>query len=329
MNLSSELQVAVEAVKKAASVCIAIRSSDACEDAISKKDRSPVTIADFGAQAVIIRELLDAYPDAKIVAEEDSAQMDALKGTALGNDMVAAVSEVIPEASWELISQWVSRGNYEGGPEGRFWTIDPIDGTKGFLRNEQYAVALALIEDGKPVLGVLGCPNYPVHSFDSDSKEVGMLFLATKGNGAQKLVLSNAQLENAEPITVSPVSKAAEANLCESVESGHSSHDESDRIKKKLGIVNPSLRIDSQCKYAAVAKGDASIYLRLPTSESYREKIWDHAAGYVINLEAGGKVSDVHGAELDFSKGRTLANNQGIVAAPVSIHDEVIDALKG
>lgn len=329
MDLSSELQVALEAVKKAASVCVAIRESDACEDAISKKDRSPVTIADFGSQAVIIQQLLKTFPDAKIVAEEDSAQMHALKGTALGEDMVSAVAEVIPGADWQQISNWVSKGNYEGGAEGRFWTIDPIDGTKGFLRNEQYAVALALIENGEPVLGVLGCPNYPVNSFEKEQDEVGMLFFATKGGGAKKVTLADGGLEAATTISVNAISAASEANLCESVESGHSSHDESDRIKKQLGIAKPSLRIDSQCKYAAVAKGDASIYLRLPTSESYREKIWDHAAGVVINLEAGGKISDVHGNELDFSKGRTLAENQGVVAAPACIHDEVIAVVKG
>lgn len=328
MDLSSELQVALEAVKKAASVCVAIRESDACEDAISKKDRSPVTIADFGSQAVIIHDLMKAFPGSKVVAEEDSAQMAALKGTTLGEDMVSAVANVIPGADWDKISDWVSMGDFEGGANERFWTIDPIDGTKGFLRNEQYAVALALIENGEPVLGVLGCPNYPIHSFENEQDAVGMLFFATKGNGAKKQALETTDLCEAETINVKAVAKASEANLCESVESGHSSHDESDRIKQQLGIEKPSLRIDSQCKYAAVAKGDASIYLRLPTSESYREKIWDHAAGVVINLEAGGKVTDVHGNKLDFSKGQTLAENQGVVAAPASIHDEVIAAVK-
>ena len=319
MNLSKELEVAIRAVQKAASVCVAIRRSDACEDAISKKDRSPVTIADFGSQAVIIRELLQVFPGAKIVAEEDSSQMESLKGSRLGQDMVTAVAAVASGATWDQVSEWVSQGNYEGGATGRFWTIDPIDGTKGFLRNEQYAVALALIENGKPVLGVLGCPNYPIDGFETENSLGGMVFFAVHGQGAHQLPLSFNELRQATPIAVTEVTEACEASLCESVESGHSSHGESERIAKILGIRKPSLRIDSQCKYAAVAKGDASIYLRLPTSENYREKIWDHAAGFIIHTEAGGCVSDVHGRGLDFSQGRTLAHNQGVVAAPATI----------
>ena len=328
MTLSTELQTAIRAVIKACSVCTTIRASHACEDAISKKDRSPVTIADFGSQAVIIRELLGDFPGADIVAEEDAAQMESLRGTPLGEDMVQAVAEVMPGVDWAAISSLVSKGNFDGSATGCFWAIDPIDGTKGFLRNEQYAVALALIEDGEPVLGVLGCPNYPVESFESIEAGRGVLFFAEKGKGAYKLSLVNTNLSKAEKIGVSSISSASEARLCESFERSHSSHGESGRIANALGITRESLRIDSQCKYAAVANGDASIYLRMPTSEEYREKIWDHAAGYVVNLEAGGWVTDIHGAKLDFSQGRTLKLNQGIVAAPLSIHSDVVAAIK-
>lgn len=328
MKYSIELQTAIRAVLKAGTVCVAIRSSNACEDAISKKDRSPVTIADFGSQAVIIHELLSVFPDARIVAEEDSAQMQPLRGTSLGQDMVKAVTDVVPDANWEMISEWVAKGNFEGGAKGRFWTIDPIDGTKGFLRNEQYAVALALIEDGEPILGVLGCPNYPIESFANPEAGKGILFFAEKGMGAKKLPLDAKDLSKAEAIRVSPVQSASEARLCESVESSHSSHGDSKRIADALGMTKESLRIDSQCKYAAVAQGDASIYLRMPTSADYREKIWDHGAGYIVNLEAGGCVTDIHGSRLDFSLGRTLINNQGIVAAPRSIHAEVLATIK-
>lgn len=329
MKLSHELEVALRAVHKAASVCVSIRSSSACEAAISKQDRSPVTIADFGSQAVIIRELLQAFPDAAIVAEEDSGEMEPLRGTELGQQMVQAVQTVAPEASWEQITTWVDRGNATGGAEGRFWTIDPIDGTKGFLRNEQYAVALALIENGIPVLGVLACPNYPVGGFGvQDAKHSGVVFAAVQGLGARELPLGQLDWEQAAPIGVSKLTSAAQARLCESVESGHSAHGAAAGIAQRLGLSEPPLRMDSQCKYGAVARGDASIYLRLPTSESYREKIWDHAAGWRVTREAGAEVTDVQGKSLDFSLGHTLAQNRGIVAAPASIHAAVIAAVR-
>ena len=88
-------------------------------------------------------------------------------------------------------------------------------------------------------------------------------------------------------ITTDGISEGCRAKFCESVESAHASHDEHAEISKALGITAPPFRIDSQAKYAAVARGDASIYLRLPRSSSYREKIWDHAAGAFIVQQAG------------------------------------------
>jgi 3'(2'), 5'-bisphosphate nucleotidase len=120
----------------------------------------------------------------------------------------------------------------------------------------------------------------------------------------------------------------AEATFCESVESGHSSHDDAAVIAEKLGVTNPPYRIDSQCKYAAVARGDASIYLRLPTRADYEEKIWDHAAGWMVINEAGGRVTDVRGEPLDFSIGRTLKNNKGVVATNGKLHDQVIAVVR-
>ncbi len=322
---AQELKVALEAVKSASSVCHRIRQSQLSEDAISKKDKSPVTIADFASQAVIIQHLETAFPNDPIVAEEDLEQLEAIRGSALGDSMVGFIQDLLPDADWQAISSWVALGNYSGGAKGRFWTIDPIDGTKGFLRNGQYAVALALIEDGIPVLGVLGCPNYPVNGFsDSENKDDGLLFYAVDGEGAYKMTLDGGE---AETIHVQEVANAGEARFCESVESGHSSHGRSQKIADALGVTSEPLRIDSQCKYAAVSSGEASIYLRLPTSETYREKIWDHAAGWIIHREAGGLATDVYGKPLDFSLGEQLEKNLGIVAAPASIHGAIIQVM--
>lgn len=65
-----------------------------------------------------------------------------------------------------------------------------------------------------------------------------------------------------------------ESRFCESVESGHSAHDKHAFIAKDLGITNSPIRMDSQCKYSSISRGDGDIYLRLPVSQSYEEKIW-------------------------------------------------------
>jgi len=124
---------------------------------------------------------------------------------------------------------------------------------------------------------------------------------------------------------VDRVRKAADARFCESVESGHSDQAESARIATLLGIAGEPYRIDSQCKYAAVARGDASIYLRVPRGD-YRENVWDHAAGLIVVEEAGGRVSDVEGKPFNITTGRRMTGNRGAVVTAASIHDEVLAA---
>lgn len=323
MPYSQELKTAIEAVKKACSLCTTVQSSLVSEETMTKKDKSPVTVADFGVQAVICHELKKAFPNDPIVAEEDSGDLQSEEGRALTKKVYEYTSAVLPELKEEDIHSTIDSGDYDGGPEGRFWTLDPIDGTKGFLRSEQYAIALALIENGEVVLGVLGCPNLP-HNLENANNNKGLIFSAIKGEGASVQTINE---DTNNKIEVSNIDHPSHAPFCESVESAHSSHSDSEQIAQILGVTAEPIRIDSQCKYAVLARGDASIYLRLPTREDYTEKIWDHAAGYIIVKEAGGQVSDVSGNDLDFSQGRTLSNNKGVVGTNGELHDLVISAV--
>ena len=85
--------------------------------------------------------------------------------------------------------------------------------------------------------------------------------------------------------------------------------------------------MDSQVKYGVIASGKASAFMRFPDL-SYKEWIWDHAAGAIIMSEAGGVVTDSTGKKLDFSKGRILNNETGIVAAPPKLHKKLIESIK-
>lgn len=323
MSYEPELRTAVEAVIKASRLCMKVQASLVSEESITKMDNSPVTVADFGAQAVICHELRKAFPDIPIMAEEDSSELKTPEGKILMGRIIEYISEVFPGMTEENMITAIDCGGYSGGAHGRFWTLDPIDGTKGFMRGEQYAIALALIEDGEVVLGVLGCPNLFLDLGNSDGMK-GCVLTAFRGYGASIRPLDH---DTPKKIAVSDVSDPALAPVCESVESSHSAHDESARVVELLGVKAPPLRIDSQCKYAVIARGDASIYLRLPTKKEYVEKIWDHAAGSIIVEEAGGTITDVSGKGLDFSLGRTLAGNKGIVGTNGLLHDRVIAAV--
>jgi 3'(2'), 5'-bisphosphate nucleotidase len=323
--MNQELDAAIEAVRTAAIVCRKVQSNLISAEALEKKDKSPVTVADFASQAVICRALRAAFPDVPVVGEEDSKELREAGAERLRASIVEHVRMVVAdEPSESDVLSWIDHGGWmPDGSADRYWALDPIDGTKGFLRGEQYAIALGLIERGRVVLGVLGCPNL---SASDDGGGDGIVMIATRGGGAKLLAL-DAPGAFAATVSVSSVTDVSQARFCESVESGHSDQGASAQIAAALGIATEPYRIDSQCKYAAVARGDASIYLRLPTRADYREKIWDHAAGAIVVEEAGGIVTDVHGRPLDFSLGRKLENNQGIVATNGRFHEQVVDAV--
>jgi len=316
MICERERRMAIDAVMKTSRLCEKIRAEGLSGNTMKKEDKSPVTVADFATQAVISLELSIAFPRDLIMAEEHLAGVK----TDLKEKIVQHVGTSYPDLSQEQIFSAIDRCNYQGGPNGRFWVLDPVDGTKGFLRGDQYAIALALIEDGKIVLGVLGCPNLPLNLENPDGPK-GCIFVATVNEGAK---MRNIDGSSETLISVSGTAEATKGSFCESFESTSTSHSKAARIAEVLGIKTLPIRIDSQCKYGIVARGDASIYLRLPSKAGYEEKIWDHAAGWLIVKEAGGEISDIHSRPLDFSTGRTLSENRGIVATNGKLHSQVI-----
>lgn len=324
MAFEAERKIAVDAVAKACGLCVRVQQSLISAETLAKKDKSPVTVADYGVQAVVTAELLAAFPDIPMVGEEDASALRSEENAEVRAKVVEHVQAVRPQLNAAHILDAIDYGTYAGGASGRFWALDPIDGTKGFLRGDQYAIALGLIEDGEVKLGVLGCPNLPVDASKPEGDR-GRVFVAVRGGGAFVRGVDDAK---ELPIKVSEVTDPAKATFCESVESAHTAQSDSARIAELLGVTSPPFRIDSQCKYAAIARGDSDIYLRMPTRADYEERIWDHAAGWMVVTEAGGCVTDIHGKPLDFGKGQTLKNNKGVVATNGEFHDKVIAAIR-
>lgn len=327
MTLASwrhERLTAVRAVRDAAAVCRAVRAALGPELAATKADRSPVTVADYASQALISLALAEAFPDDAIVGEESSGGLTADVPAELVRAVVAQVRSIRPEVDLESICWALDRCGEPGGPAGRHWALDPVDGTKGFLRNQQYAVALALIEDGVVRLGVLACPNLSAAA-SAAGAPIGTLFVAESGRGAQQLGL--AADAPGRPVQVSRASGFRGARYTESFEAGHSSQGVASAIATRLGITAAPLRMDSQAKYGLVARGEVELYLRLPHGD-YVEQVWDHAAGSLIVEEAGGRVSDFTGAPLDFTTGRRLERNRGVVAAPAALHAQAAAAAR-
>ena len=318
-----ERQVAVEAVIRAAKLCVVVQADMVKVNSLEKRDKSPVTVADFGAQAVVCQHLKANFPQDPIVGEEDSADLRKPENSTLLDQVTRYAQQFHPDADAQAVCGWIDSGNSKVAD--RFWTLDPIDGTKGFLRNEQYAVALALIESGEVKVAALACPALPVNSADPDSVN-GAVFFAVRGEGARVATIDN---KRASAIHVAGASASEQWRFVESVEAAHGDHSLQQAIAQAVGITRPSLRMDSQAKYGAVARGDAVLYLRLPSPKSpdYREKIWDHAAGALVIEEAGGRVTDMNGQPLDFASDYKMHNNRGVIASNGLVHQAVLNAL--
>ena len=314
----AKIQTAIDAVLKAIQLCEQVQAEMVSTDAIQKADRSPVTVADFGSQALICKAIGDVYADDPIVAEEDA---QSLKENA---SLLERVTDYVnrfceDKVPAETVCEWINNGSGEVGPN--FWTLDPIDGTKGFLRRDQYAIALAYIVDGVVQLGVLGCPNLP-YRLDTAAPERGCLFVAIRGEGTQLYT------KTGEPLEQVHVSEAGH-RFAESFESTHGDSDAHGLVANALGITEPPVQMDSQAKYGIVSRGEASLYIRLPNPAfpDYRECIWDHAAGMIVVEEAGGTVTDANGAPLNFLTGKRMLENRGIVATNGKLHQHVLKAL--
>jgi 3'(2'), 5'-bisphosphate nucleotidase len=322
----NELKIGREAVSQAMRISRAIQKELAREDCITKKDKSPVTIADFTAQAIVCKILTNHFPHIPMVGEERS---DALKKPEnkeildkiihyIEND--GKISEILNR---ENLFQSIDLGGGEPTIQ-TFWALDPVDGTKGFLRGEQFAIALALIVEGEVKLGILGCPNLTLADHQSNR---GCLLFAVKNQGTQLL---NVESGETRKVNCSSISDPKKMRFVESYESAHSNQDLQMQIARTLEMERDPVRLDSQVKYGIVASGNAEIYLRIPNPKTpgYREKIWDHAAGSLVVEEAGGVVTDISGKKLDFSAGKTLKHNSGVFASVLSIHNRILGIIK-
>lgn len=325
---------------------------------VVKDDQSPATIADFAAQAILIMLLKAQFPNIPFVAEENASELKKKDQDGLLEQITQLVRQVptLDTVSQQDVLESIDSGDYdpsnrqeEDESKSMFWCIDPIDGTKGYLRNDQYAVCLGLIQyqkstgtaktsiSGVPVLGVLGCPCLPEefhledpppsqndHGTSPSSSTRGTILHACTGGGVatmsclKKDTDHNTYRQIASRNSMGDIiihrKSPAVNRFVESVETGSTNHSFSAKVAANINCFQSKepLRLDSQAKYAAVARGDAAVYLRLA---NYQHCIWDHAAGACIVREAGGHVTDALGNTLDFAAGRTLSRNSGGIVA--------------
>lgn len=357
------LSVALHAVSCAARLSRGVRQEFAtgkfAVQEFTKDDYSPVTAADFGVQALITLFLQEHAPRSgpfRLVAEEDA---DALaKDPKLLSYVTRLLNEHYPwrrgEAGAGDAARWgasdvleaLSCGGDAGGA-GRFWYLDPIDGTRGFVRGGHYAIGLGLVDGGQNVVTAVACPTLPPVGGDLGSEGVlderggtdlrGFLFGAVP-EGALTMELDQADaLDSADSpqetewerwmLPLLPAAgKPGEARPLRVAESfaGRLIADRFTCFPRQSQFV----RMDSMAKYCVVARGEADAYVRAPLPGGKTERVWDHAAALVVQA-AGGRVTDFRGQPLDFSRGRGLDANLGVLAtsaaAPAGLHASMLE----
>ncbi|MEE2908315.1 MAG: 3'(2'),5'-bisphosphate nucleotidase [Planctomycetota bacterium] len=324
------LHIALEAV---AAACAVTRSAQQAREAfgsLTKDDRSPVTVADYAAQAIVAMTLQERLQDPvqhALVGEEDSGDLRSDEARLTREGIIRLVRTFRPNADEAQILAAIDSGGHDGTGDG-YWTLDPVDGTKGFLRGQQFAIALAKIEQGKVRLGVMGCPGLPVDQatpMDVPDPD-GVIYAAVEGQGAWEYAQCD---PNTEPMRIScdTWSRNRPLRYCGSVEKAHGSLSDAAKLIESLGG-GTRVAVDSQCKYALVARGQADAYLRMPKNAEYVEKIWDHGAGSIIATESGAVVSDIHGHSLDFGHGCLLKANSGVIVAVPDLHEQLINGIR-
>jgi len=321
---SPEIKFMIDAVWRSAMLVQRVQA-ELVSASLTKDDRSPVTVADFASQALIGKLLEDAFPDDAMVAEEESSTLRDPAAAQTLDDVTHFVSLSIPDADSQKVCAWIDHNRVDTAS--RFWTLDPIDGTKGFLRGDQYVVALALIDEGEVQFGALGCPNLlDAHKPDFEGR--GSLVIAARDQGAWSTTLS--EPGSFAPLHVSEVDDPPRARILRSFESGHTNVSQIDEFAQSLGVQVEPVRMDSQAKYALLAAGEGELILRLlsPSQPDYREKVWDQAAGSLILEQSGGRITDLDGKALDFTKGRRLEDNRGVLASNGLLHETALRALK-
>ncbi len=308
-----EITPMISAVRQAVTLCQQVQKRHIAT--AEKTAADPVTIADYGSQAIICRTIQETCPGHAVMAEESGQQFLDLVADEHRAEVTQLITDVLQTAiSEEEVTHWLDYGTDQKSEW--MWVIDPIDGTKGFLSQRQYAIAVALMHNRQPVAGVLAAPEYP-------------------GGGKIFYCVDNAAfsvpIHGGDPteIRVSSVIDPAQIRALESFEKSHASFDRMAVVRNNAGLLEENIeRMDSQEKYARLANGDAELFLRLPQRNSTRKhSIWDHAAGAVIVEAAGGTVTDVDGSPLNYSEGTTLKNH-GVVASNGPLHDQLIDAVQ-
>ncbi|KAK9423762.1 putative Myo-inositol-monophosphatase [Seiridium unicorne] len=343
---AKEFQTAINVIQQAAKLSQSVISAED-KGVIEKDDLSPVTVADFAIQALLTASIHHVFPDDKFVGEESAA--DLRESPALLDRVWALLQRLkqaeaqslcklpsSPEQMCEMID-WCGLGKPGGVESGRVWIFDPIDGTQTFVKGQAYAINVALLEGGKQLLSIVGCPTIPVDAkvpITDDTKDPtgrGLVVFAAKGYGThvRPLADSAGQVQtrkiepHAETATLADLRSVTCFNtLVSGIDDAHQT------IVERLGVAFPGCDLLGWVpRWVTLALGAANMTVWVYRRRDRFAKIWDHAGAMLLFEEVGGKITDVDGKDIDLTVGRKLTSNYGFIAAPKNLHATVLQTV--
>lgn len=346
-----QLEVAIAAAQTAAQISrVALSAAHQAGGGsfdLVKDDLSPVTVADFAIQAFLARTLGDAFPDAGFMGEESADELRR------DPKLAARVLAVIAQCAGGDDSLFRDVGDLcavidsctaldpSAAGARSIWVVDPIDGTKTFIRGEQYAINIALLESGNQILSVVACPllsidaTAPVTDASIDLTGRGCILYAVRGHGAyvrpllgeepgevqtgRKLELYAERLTSLRDLRCVTCWALLDSGLGEVHQA----------VAEQLRVPFPGCDLLGWVpRWVVLALGHANMTVWVYKRRYRYAKIWDHAGAMLLFEEVGGVVTDVHGRRIDLSSGRKLGANFGFVAAPRHLHHLVLETVR-
>ncbi len=293
---------------------------------LAKSDGSPVTAADVTVQLLLLHELRRRAGAVRVIAEESAAS--------LGDDAGAwmLVSQALEEfRPWSGLASGTAADLGSALAWGReaardeYWSIDPIDGTSGWVAGRAYCACVALVKGGRAQAGGILMPPPPRDWHSIPAVRDGIFLTASIGEGCRSRSLEAGQVGN----TIGAVRRGPVHHppvwLC-SVRGGPRT-ERGRRVLARAAPGSQPLPIDSQCKYGLVALGQGDVAFRVARTGSSPEQAWDHAAGMLVASEAGAKSSDVMGKEIDFGPDGLMSRTTGTLACAGELHQPIVDGI--
>lgn len=295
-----ELTLAINIVKNASKLTEWFKSHGF--QSYKKKDKSPVTLADFASQIFILSQLKEKFYEDQIFAEEESSLVS--------KDIEVLIKKCLKDNNFKLNEEFSSLLNYRGPQSRRQWIVDPIDGTKGYLRGLSYAVGIGLMENSDPKICAIGVPNY--------KNEELAIFIAEHGKGAQ----ASYGDKEFTPIHVSHENNLSSSIMCQSL---HHNKQWINKLAEMLGA-NKIISMDGMGKFCMVADGSADFYVReMNLDYSFS---WDYMPGDLLVREAGGTITDLNYKSLTFKEDKCKWTEPSLIASNGILHDNIISNIK-